>query len=59
MSEKPDVQQGFDELMLSPSVLKVLGDVGYETPTPINTRDEVAWGSPGCLAGLSAVGRGG
>jgi len=37
MSQKNLPLTGFDEMNLSPSVFSVLQDVGYETPTPIQT----------------------
>jgi ATP-dependent RNA helicase DeaD len=38
MSSENNSQPTFSELNLTPSVLKVLDDVGYETPTPIQTQ---------------------
>jgi len=38
MNKQPDLSQGFDDLSLSPAVLKVLSDVGYESPTPIQAQ---------------------
>ncbi len=37
MSQKNLPLTGFDEMNLSPSVFSVLQDVGYDTPTPIQT----------------------
>ncbi|MCK4560645.1 MAG: DEAD/DEAH box helicase [Calditrichia bacterium] len=52
MSVEPTLQTGFNELMLSKAVLRVLDDVGYETPTPIQAQM-----IPEILAGKDVVGQ--
>jgi ATP-dependent RNA helicase DeaD len=52
MSNEANLQNGFSELMLSKAVLKVLDDVGYETPTPIQAQM-----IPEILAGKDVVGQ--
>ncbi len=52
MSAEPTFQKGFDALMLSKAVLRVLDDVGYETPTPIQEQM-----IPEILAGKDVVGQ--
>ncbi len=52
MSVEPTLQTGFKELMLSKAVLRVLDDVGYETPTPIQAQM-----IPEFLAGKDVVGQ--
>ena len=38
MSEETILAEGFNDLALSKEVHKVLDDVGYETPTPIQAK---------------------
>ncbi len=52
MSVEPTLQTGFNELALSKAVLRVLDDVGYETPTPIQAQM-----IPEFLAGKDVVGQ--
>ncbi|MEE9117521.1 MAG: DEAD/DEAH box helicase [Calditrichia bacterium] len=52
MSVEPILQTGFNELALSKAVLRVLDDVGYETPTPIQAQM-----IPEFLAGKDVVGQ--
>ena len=52
MSDKQDLANGFGKLGLSEPVLKVLNDVGYETPTPI--QEQII---PEILAGKDVVGQ--
>jgi ATP-dependent RNA helicase DeaD len=49
---EPPLQDGFNTLGLSKAVLKVLNDVGYETPTPIQAQL-----IPEFLAGKDVVGQ--
>ena len=51
MSESSTTTPRFDDLGLDPKVLKVLKDVGYETPSPIQ-----AEAIPPLLAGQHVVG---
>ncbi len=52
MSDERGLEKGFNELMLSKAVLRVLDDVGYETPTPIQAQM-----IPEILAGKDVVGQ--
>lgn len=52
MSVEPTLQKGFNEFVLSKAVLRALDDVGYETPTPIQTQI-----IPEILAGKDVVGQ--
>jgi ATP-dependent RNA helicase DeaD len=52
MSVESTLPKGFDELALSKAVLRVLDDVGYETPTPIQAQM-----IPEILAGKDVVGQ--
>ena len=52
MSDKQNLENGFAKLGLSDAVLKVLNDVGYETPTPI--QEQII---PEILSGRDVVGQ--
>jgi ATP-dependent RNA helicase DeaD len=52
MTDKIKSINGFEELGLAPAVLKVLNDVGYETPTPIQQQI-----IPEILSGQDVIGQ--
>jgi ATP-dependent RNA helicase DeaD len=52
MTDEIKLINGFEELGLAPAVLKVLNDVGYETPTPI--QEQII---PEILSGQDVVGQ--
>jgi ATP-dependent RNA helicase DeaD len=57
--EKRDLVQNFNELDLSPALMKAIADLGYEKPSPIQAQAlPILLGEPTDFLGLAATGTG-